>query len=101
NCYPLPYTHSLLYLVSNSFEPRREFPLVGMKKFFDSYTHTGDLNATTIMCPTPADAPPDSRSSNNRHGGFGSDPATIASILSRINQVRQGPSQPAAPVPNR
>jgi hypothetical protein len=95
-----PYGKSLLYLVSNSFEGRRETPLLGMERFV-----TGDKASARIKqlfskkvqgWPSlvvagagPQDAagkeavsPSLSRSSS--HGGFDNDEWTMNSLLYRI-----------------
>ncbi|RTL42353.1 MAG: hypothetical protein EKK48_10185 [Candidatus Melainabacteria bacterium] len=104
NCYPTPYTKSFLYLVSNSFEGKRETPIIGMKKFFDTYLENfPGLNPTIIESPNPKAEPEDARSAANRHDGFGSDIHTMNAIISRIKRSRQFPPNSLAsqnPNPN-
>lgn len=84
-----PYGKSLLYLVSNAFEGRRETPLLGME------THLlRDPELDPIFGP-PIDGLPavviagldqgdGSLSRSSTHGGFDNDPATLNSVLYRI-----------------
>lgn len=84
-----PYGKSLLYLVSNAFEGRRETPLLGME------THLlRDPELDALFGP-PIDGRPavviagldqgeGSLSRSSTHGGFDNDPATLNSVLHRI-----------------
>jgi hypothetical protein len=84
-----PYGKSLLYLVSNAFEGRRETPLLGMETYL-----TRDPELDALFGPPidglPAvviaglDQGPGSVSRSNSHGGFDSDPETLNSVLHRI-----------------
>lgn len=94
------YGKSILYLVSNAFEGRRETPLMGMDKFFKLEP---DLNArkTTpldlsvaeiwdwVIAPSSSGTDETNCSQSTTHGGFDNDPATMQAILARI-KIRQG-----------
>ena len=98
-----PYGKSLLYLVSNAFERRRETPLLGMEKFvnpknkeldkkyvdseiarlvkqdFNGWSRlviSGDAPATQMTGPDI--------SRSESHGGFDNDSFTLNSVLFRI-----------------
>lgn len=90
-----PYGKSLLYLVSNAFEGKREVPLLGMQKFvqgdatlsnlFSRKTpdgHPSLVIAGAAAVPQPPD--PFSVSRSESHGGFDNDADTLNSILRRI-----------------
>lgn len=96
-----PYGKSLLYLVSNAFEPARGTPLLGMEKFIARPRPPADpkeklperpgldlavadlLASTLVVAGEPArDGLGPSRSDS--HGGFDNDPETLNSILRRI-----------------
>ncbi len=98
-----PYGKSLLYLVSNSFEPKRNTPILGMERFINGrnskldksfidpvisklFTATVD-NWPSLVIAGAADAsakvgPDISRSDS--HGGFDNDAYTLNSVLFRI-----------------
>ncbi|MEP7142300.1 MAG: C1 family peptidase [Ferruginibacter sp.] len=98
-----PYGKSLLYLVSNAFERRRETPLLGMemfingenrdliKKYIDpeiSKMLQKDINGWPALviagkAPATEDIGPDICRSGS-HGGFDSDSFTLNSVLFRI-----------------
>jgi hypothetical protein len=92
NCLQV-YRRSLLYLVSRMFEPEDEAPILGLEQ---SIRQDGELvaafglqpgvrgRAEVVWSPTPADAPPESRSSAISHGGFDNDPDTMNSVARRI-----------------
>lgn len=84
-----PYGKSLLYLVSNAFEGKREVPLLGMKKFLND---DKDLSALLgrnidglpgIVVSGEGDKPGETAKSDT-HGGFDNDPNTMNSLLVRI-----------------
>ena len=68
------YNKSLLYLVSNAFEGKREAPLLGMERFRKEIQ--GDridmVYAGTRRCASAT------------HGGFDNDPLTMNDILGRV-----------------
>jgi len=85
-----PYGKSLLYLVSNAFEGRREVPLLGMQKFVEAVDGNPPPNAKvaallkgSITVAGPANAA-GLRSESDTHGGFDNDPATMNSVLRHI-----------------
>ena len=100
-----PYGKSLLYLVSNAFEPARATPLLGMEKFVARPRPAVDpaepapvrpgldagvadlLGPTLVVAGEPArgDLGP---SRSDSHGGFDNDPDTLNSILRRILGAR-------------
>jgi hypothetical protein len=89
-----PYGKSLLYLVSNAFEPRRETPLLGMERFVSKkgsqrddevwrlLHRPVDGRAGIVVAGAPGGAAELSRS--DTHGGFDNDPDTMNSVLHRI-----------------
>jgi hypothetical protein len=100
-----PYGKSLLYLISNSFERKREVPILGMERFINSnnpeldlslidpvisrlYNNPGQPNSwpsLIISGQAAADikkGPNVSRSES--HGGFDNDDYTLNSVLYRI-----------------
>jgi len=88
------YGKSLLYLVSNAFERKRETPILGMEKFVKATPLVANRpNPATatwdwIASPTGSDAAVGSRTSSLSHGGFGTEPQTMASIINRITGRR-------------
>lgn len=93
-----PYGKSLLYLVSNALEGRRETPLVGMERFVSDagqdggrYTdkelgrffkkRTGGLPSLVVAGEGQG---PLSTSRSDTHGGFDNDEWTLNSILRRV-----------------
>ncbi|MCG6154184.1 C1 family peptidase [Rubinisphaera margarita] len=95
-----PYGKSLLFLVSNAFERRRETPLLGMERFVSSKGQTGDeytdaeLNSlfqkeskglsSLVIAGARVASKSAERSQSNSHGGFDDDPVTLNSALRRI-----------------
>jgi len=93
-----PYGKSLLYLVSNSFEGRREAPILGMQRFIEAlpaervqpdpdvvklFARPVDGRPSVIVAGVES-ADPASRSKSETHGGFDNDEWTMNSILRRI-----------------
>jgi hypothetical protein len=95
------YGKSLLYLVSNAFERRRETPILGMEKFIRQLEDSDDevdeeieelfeqkingWDSLVIAGAAPASklwGPDVSRSDS--HGGFDNDTFTLNSVLFRI-----------------
>jgi hypothetical protein len=84
-----PYGKSLLYLVSNAFEGRRETPLLGMETYL-----TRDPELDALFGPPIDGLPavvvagleqgPGCISRSSSHGGFDNDPDTLNSVLFRI-----------------
>jgi hypothetical protein len=95
-----PYGKSLLYLVSNAFEGRRDTPLLGMQcyvspegspradpaivSFFQKKVGSWPSLIVAHSDPNAPQTPSPSRSSSRTHGGFDNDPATMNSILWRV-----------------
>lgn len=99
-----PYGKSLLYLVSNAFEGKRETPILGMERFLSSKSADSNKEVVdpelekffsvevaksqpslVVSGATPASvklSPNLSRSDS--HGGFDNDEATLNSVLFRI-----------------
>jgi hypothetical protein len=106
------YGKSLLYLVSNAFEGRRDQPIVGMQRFFggpeiDDTQHVDPalaamlgkkvdgLPALVVAGRAPAGEKGESTGSVSRsesHGGFDNDPDTMNSVIFRI--LRHAPMRP-------
>jgi hypothetical protein len=89
------YNKSLLYLVSNAFEPEpsatarppktlRSKPLLGMQKFKDGI----GTSLLTVVYAGPGSAVSNSTS----HGGFDNDPATMNDILRQV--LGKAPARP-------
>jgi hypothetical protein len=100
------YGKSLLYLVSNAFEGRRETPILGMEKFISSHSHAKDkqvdpdiealfqnkvdgLPGLVVAGRKPG---PASLSNSKTHGGFDNDADTLNSILHRILGKKPAPA---------
>lgn len=86
-----PYGKSLLYLVSNAFEPSRSTPLLGMQKYIQKIKDGPQVDPAlqALLAPTTVVAgakPPPGLgvSRSNSHGGFDNDKDTLNSILGRI-----------------
>ncbi|MCX7004765.1 MAG: C1 family peptidase [bacterium] len=84
------YGKSLLWLVSNAFEDKRETPLLGMEHYimqnaglrksaFDNIIVSGGKAAKYSQCMSET------------HGGFDNDPATMNAVLSRILGKKPNP----------
>lgn len=71
----MPYGRSLLYLVSRAYEDVPNMPIAGMQKFASGLDGSNklriDYGVGAATCATS-------------HGGFDNDPATLATIMSRI-----------------
>ena len=94
------YGKSLLYLVSNAFEGKREVPLLGMERFISRqagsrvadaqldqlFRQDVDGHPSLVVAGARPNGPidPFSLSESNSHGGFDNDKATMNSILHRI-----------------
>ncbi len=98
-----PYGKSLLYLVSNAFERKREKPILGMEKFVNANNpelkkeyvddeigelYSGTVNGwPSLVIAGRADASKESGPSISRaqsHSGFDNDSYTLNSVLYRI-----------------
>ncbi|HSE98095.1 MAG TPA: C1 family peptidase, partial [Blastocatellia bacterium] len=90
------YGKSLLYLVSNAFEGKRETPLLGMERFVSetSGSNKYDKQVNALFKKNVDGLPslviagkgggPDSTSRSDTHGGFDNDEWTLNSILWRV-----------------
>lgn len=84
-----PYGKSLLYLVSNAFEGRRETPLLGMERFIREDAELARLFSTAVdglpsLVIAGASEQAGSTSRSDSHGGFDNDPDTLNSVMRRI-----------------
>jgi predicted alpha/beta hydrolase family esterase len=93
-----PYGKSLLYLVSNAFEGRRETPLLGMQRFISEAAgqdaRVADADVAALFAGKTAGLPrlviagagagKASTSRSESHGGFDNDKDTLNSVLRRI-----------------
>jgi hypothetical protein len=84
-----PYGKSLLYLVSNAFEGRRDTPLLGMETHLLRDAELDELFGPPIaglpaVVVAGLDQGPGSLSRSRTHGGFDNDPDTLNSALFRI-----------------
>lgn len=93
-----PYGKSLLYLVSNAFEGRREVPILGMKACLDADPQLASLfagevdgrPALVVSEGIPIDPAKEAAavrqgaSVSHSHGGFDNDCATMNSVLTRV-----------------
>lgn len=93
-CTPL-YNRSLLYMVSNAFEPVHKMPILGMEKFVREgglADNPGIPVWDMVAAPTrPRPQDPRGISESISHGGFDNDPPTMAAIVERIAQRAQLP----------
>ncbi|MEO5694711.1 MAG: C1 family peptidase [Usitatibacter sp.] len=105
-----PYGKSLLYLVSNAFEARRQTAILGMERFVSSGSSdpnkelvdrdveaffskkVSGLPSLVIAGKDISDASSASQSTSNSHGGFDNDTKTMNSVLYRI--LGAAPSRP-------
>lgn len=92
NCLQI-YRKSLLYLVSQIFEPEDDAPILGLEQsiradpellvaFGLSPGVPGRVDV--VWSPTAPEAPLEGRSSSITHGGFDNDPDTMNSVARRI-----------------
>lgn len=92
------YKQSLLYLVSNAFEHKRETPILGMAKFVGPIASDKPAGAAVwdfIASPT-SPSNPANRSNSTSHGGFDDDPDTRAAVLTRIAKRQEASSSAGA-----
>jgi hypothetical protein len=97
-----PYDKSLLYLIYNALEPKKETPILGLEislvsdtevaRFFGLSGGRNNARTEVIFSQTPQNAKPDSRSLSVTHGGFDNDPATMGSVLRRIIKAKDSDS---------
>jgi len=84
-----PYGKSLLYLVSNALEGRREMPILGMHKFLEKEPIVLNLLTSAVdgrpgLVVAGEGNVPGAISKSDSHGGFDNDPNTMNSLLTRI-----------------
>jgi papain like protease len=85
-----PYGKSLLYLVSNAFEGRRDAPILGMERYITSANGDPEVVAFLrghVVVAGAAGAGDDAAyplSRSDSHGGFDNDLATMNSLMWRI-----------------
>ncbi len=86
NCHPLPYNRSLLYLVSNACEHKKQTPILGMQRYSDAAKQNRPADiATWDFITSCQDRNQDGfLSQSTSHGGFDEDAATRNEILNRI-----------------
>lgn len=78
-----PYGKSLLWLVSNALEDKRETPLLGMKKYIASQPGL-QQSAFKAIIESSGKGGTGARCMSETHGGFDNDPATMNTVLSHI-----------------
>ena len=87
-----PYKKSLLYLVSRAFESAQPSPILGLEeslrddvKLIRFFGLAGNQKrADVLFSNTASDAPSNSRSMSNTHGGFDDDVPTMNSVVRRV-----------------
>lgn len=81
-----PYGHSLLYLVSRSFEGHKETPVLGMEKHLVPALPTRAWGAQVqqLRCPGFSWRPGDAATRASTHGGLDNDEAVRAAVVSFI-----------------
>jgi len=102
-----PYGKSLLYLVSNAFEGRRETALLGMERFISdrdpAFAHIADPEIVAL-CQKQIGGQPSlvvagvdgglaGTSRSDSHGGFDNDEWTLNTVLRRILGPRTEPKR--------
>jgi Papain family cysteine protease len=82
-----PYGKSLLYLVSNAFEGRRDTPILGMERHIIADSDVEAFLQSHVVVAGAAGVGSDDNyplSRSDSHGGFDNDPATMNSLMWRI-----------------
>lgn len=87
-----PYGKSLLYLVSNAFEGKRETPLLGMEFFLKKDAELQEMfgqsvdgfSSRVVAGAADPNQDPANASQSDTHGGFDNDPATLNAVLWHI-----------------
>ena len=74
----LGYGHSMLYLVSRSFEGGGRVPILGMERYFPAAV-AKMARVKVLTAPSPA-------TRCTTHGGFDADDATMASVISGMDR---------------
>ncbi|GAB3099424.1 N-acetylmuramidase domain-containing protein [Lysobacter terrae] len=82
-----PYGHSLLYLVSRSFEGHKETPILGMEKHLIPAlpTHAWGGQIQQLRCPGFSWRAGEAATRATTHGGLDNDEAVRAAVASFIN----------------
>jgi len=86
-----PYGHSLLYLVSRSFEDHEETPLLGMERHLVPAlpAQAWGANVHQLRCPGHIWAPGSAATRATTHGGMDDDPAVREAVADFIKKRRQ------------
>jgi hypothetical protein len=81
-----PYGHSLLYLVSRSFEQDEETPLLGMERHLVPalVTHPWSVNVRQLRCPGGTWAEGSAATRATTHGGVDDDEAVRDAVAAFI-----------------
>jgi hypothetical protein len=82
-----PYGKSLLYLVSNAFEGKRDTPILGMQRHIDADPDVTEfLRGHVVVAGAGSRSDDESYpvSRSDSHGGFDNDPATMNSLMWRV-----------------
>ncbi|WP_208456887.1 N-acetylmuramidase domain-containing protein [Lysobacter solisilvae (ex Woo and Kim 2020)] len=84
-----PYGHSLLYLVSRSFEGHKETPILGMEKHLVPAlpTHAWGGQVQQLRCPGASWRPGDAATRATTHGGLDNDTAVRAAVAAFIHDA--------------
>jgi len=84
-----PYGHSLLYLVSRSFEGHKETPVLGMEKHLVPAlpTHGWGAQVQQLRCPGFCWRPGEAATRATSHGGLDNDDAVRAAVASFIRSA--------------
>ena len=85
-----PYGHSLLYLVSRSFESREETPLLGMEKHLVPAlaTESWGGHVRQLLCPGGVWKSGSAATSATAHGGLDDDDAVRGAVVDFIERLR-------------
>ncbi len=85
-----PYGHSLLYLVSRSFEDLQDTPLLGMQKYLVSAlaTEQWSLDVHQLLCPGGVWKSGSAATTATAHGGLDDDPAVRDAVVDFIQDLR-------------
>jgi hypothetical protein len=84
-----PYGKSLLYLVSNAFEGRRDTAILGMQRSVEADAELArcferSIGGLPSVVVAGTGGKPGNVSGSTTHGGFDNDPDTLNSILRRV-----------------
>lgn len=89
-----PYGHSLLYLVSRSFEDRTGTPILGMERHLvpELVARPWGARLQRLVSPGPGPAPGARQATSSTHGGLDDDAAVQDAVVRMIR--RMAPDQP-------